>query len=88
MRADVALQHRLALEDFDALADLWKSVETSDPRMVAGRVAEDLDAQLDLPMAMFEGEQSKFFKHHYRNTHRNMGIMTREIDVIRKQEGW
>ena len=76
------------VQDFDALAELWRTVESSDPRLLAGRVAEDLDQQLDLPMAMLEAEQSKFFKHHYRSNWHNEGIMTREIDVIRAQEGW
>jgi len=76
------------VQDFDALAELWKTVESSDPRLLAGRVAEDLDQQLDLPMAMLEAEQSKFFKHHYRSNWHNEGIMVREIDVIRAQEGW
>jgi len=76
------------VQDFDALAELWKTVESSDPRLLAGRVAEDLDQQLDLPMAMLEAEQSKFFKHHYRSNWHNQGIMVREMDVIRAQEGW
>ena len=76
------------VQSFDALAELWKTVESSDPRLLAGRVAEDLDQQLDLPMAMLEAEQSKFFKHHYRSNWHNEGIMVREIDVIRAQEGW
>jgi hypothetical protein len=76
------------VQDFDALAELWTTVESSDPRLLAGRVAEDLDQQLDLPMAMLEAEQSKFFKHHYRSNWHNEGIMVREIDVIRAQEGW
>ena len=76
------------VQDFDALAELWKTVESSDPRLLAGRVAEDLDQQLDLPMAMLEAEQSKFFKHHYRSNWHNEGIMVREMDVIRAQEGW
>jgi hypothetical protein len=76
------------VQNFDALAELWTTVESSDPRLLAGRVAEDLDQQLDLPMAMLEAEQSKFFKHHYRSNWHNEGIMVREIDVIRAQEGW
>ena len=76
------------VQDFDALAELWTTVESSDPRLLSGRVAEDLDQQLDLPMAMLEAEQSKFFKHHYRSNWHNQGIMVREIDVIRAQEGW
>jgi hypothetical protein len=27
-------------------------------------------------------------KHHYRSGWHNQGVMIREIDVIRKQEGW
>jgi len=76
------------VQNFDALAELWTTVESSDPRLLAGRVAEDLDQQLDLPMAMLEAEQSKFFKHHYRSNWHNEGIMVREMDVIRAQEGW
>jgi hypothetical protein len=78
----------LQVQNFDALAELWTTVESSDPRLLAGRVAEELDQQLDLPMAMLEAEQSKFFKHHYRSNWHNEGIMVREIDVIRAQEGW
>jgi hypothetical protein len=51
-------------------------------------VADDLHSQLGLPMAVFEGEQSRFFKQHYRSNWHNHDIMTREIDVIRQQEGW
>ena len=59
-----------------------------DLQIVAGRVAEELDTQLDLPMMTMFAEQSKFFKHHYRSNWHNRGIMVREIDVIRSQEGW
>jgi hypothetical protein len=55
---------------------------------LAGRLAEDLHTQLGLPMIVMEAEQSEFFKRHYRSNWHNQGIMTREIDVIRKQEGW
>jgi hypothetical protein len=76
------------VQSFDALAELWKTVETSEPRLLAGRLAEDLHTQLGLPMIVMEAEQSEFFKKHYRSNWHNQGIMTREIDVIRKQEGW
>jgi hypothetical protein len=56
--------------------------------LVANRVAEELHTQLALPMAILEAEQSEFFKHHYRSNWHNQGIMVREIDVIRNQEGW
>lgn len=76
------------VQDFDALTEIWDTVKDSDPRLLGGRVAEDLYSQLDLPMMIFEGEQSRFFKQHYLSNWHNRGIMTREIDVIRQQEGW
>jgi hypothetical protein len=76
------------VQDFDALAELWATVETSEPRLLAGRLAEDLHTQLGLPIMTIEGEQSAFFKQHYRSNWHNRGVMVREIDVIRAQEGW
>jgi hypothetical protein len=76
------------VQSFDALADLWKTVEDSDPRLLANRVAPELNAQLELPVVLFEGLESKFFKHHYCGNWVNQGVMVREIDVIRKIEKW
>jgi hypothetical protein len=73
---------------FDALAELWETVKDGQPRLLSNRLAEDLHTQLALPMAILEAEQSAFFKQHYRSNWHNQGIMIREIDVIRKQEGW
>jgi hypothetical protein len=76
------------VQSFDALEELWSTVVDQDPELLANRVAEDLATQLDLPMMMMFAEQSRFFKHHYRSNWHNQGIMVREIDVIRRQEGW
>jgi hypothetical protein len=76
------------VQDFAALAEIWETVKDSEPRLLGGRVADELHGQLDLPMAIFEGEQSRFFKQHYSSNWYNRDIMTREIDVIRQQEGW
>jgi hypothetical protein len=76
------------VQDFDALAELWKTVESTDPELLAGRIAEDLNTQLNLPMTVIDDRASAFFKHHYRSNWHNLGIMVREIDVIRNQEGW
>jgi hypothetical protein len=76
------------VQDFDALAELWSTVENSQPRILSNQLGPELGAQLDLPMAILEAEQSAFFKHHYRGNWQNRGIMTREIDIIRQQEGW
>ena len=79
--------HRL-VQDFDALAELWLTVKDSQPRLLSNQLGPELGAQLDLPMAILEAEQSAFFKHHYYGNRHNLGVMTREIDVIRAQEGW
>jgi hypothetical protein len=76
------------VQNFDALGDLWFTVQDSEPRMLSNRLGVDLGTQLDLPMSIFENEQSAFFKQHYRSNWHNQGIMIREIDVIRKLEGW
>lgn len=77
------------VQNFDALSELWSTVEHHEPLTVLTRVAEELEQQLDLPMSsMLYDEQSKFFKHHYRSNWHNRGVMIREIDVIREQEGW
>jgi len=76
------------VQSFDALEELWATVANQDPELLANRVAEDLTTQLDLPVMTMFAEQSSFFKHHYRSNWHNQGVMTREIDVIRQQEGW
>lgn len=76
------------VQDFERLRELWDTVKDSDPRLLANRIAEELGVALDLPLAMLENEQSRFFKHHYKSNWQNRGIMVREIDVIRQQEGW
>ena len=76
------------VQDFDKLNDIWDTIKDGQPRLLSNRLAEDLHNQLDLPMAILECEQSAFFKHHYRSNWHNQGVMVREIDVIRKLEGW
>ena len=76
------------VQDWDALSDLWATVKDSDPDLLAGRVAEDLVTQLDLPINLLGENESAFFKQHYKSNWHNLGVMTREMDVIRRQEGW
>jgi len=76
------------VQDFSALAELWSTVKDSQPRLLSNQLGPELGTQLDLPMAILESEQSSFFKYHYRSNWHNRGVMTREIDVIRQQEGW
>jgi hypothetical protein len=76
------------VQSFDMLNELWKTVESSQPRILSNQIGIELGTQLDLPVAILEAEQSGFFKHHYRSNWHNQGVMIREIDVIRRQEGW
>lgn len=73
---------------FDALEGLWQEAESRDPDSIIDEYEDALKTQLDLPMCIMSPDQSGFFKHHYRSAWHNQGIMVREIDVIRKQEGW
>jgi hypothetical protein len=76
------------VQSFDALSEIWGTVKDSDPGVVSARVSLDLSTQLDLPVTDMSADASQFFKHHYRSNWHNQGVMTREIDVIRRQEGW
>ena len=78
------------VQDFDYLKNLYATIDGPEhlPETIATRIAPDLINQLDLPITMLDERASNFFKHHYSTTHRNKGIMIKEIDVIRQQEGW
>ena len=76
------------VQNFDELKAIYDTIDGHNPELIAGRVATDLISQLDLPIVMLDEEGSKFFKQHQSKQHRNQGIMIREIDVIRRQEGW
>jgi len=78
----------LQVQNFEALAELFETIENDQPEIIANRLADELSTQLDLPMHMLTAEASRFFKHHYRSNWHNQGVMVREIDVIRAQEGW
>lgn len=73
---------------FDSLEGLWKEAESRDPDSIIRDYEDGLKTQLDLPMCHMGVQESQFFKHHYRSNWHNRGVMTREIDVIRQQEGW
>ena len=73
---------------FDALEEIWQEVENNDPNSMIRHHEDALKTQLDLPMCNIDAIESAFFKHHYRSNWHNQGVMIREIDVIRRQEGW
>jgi len=73
---------------FDALESIWQTVDHNNPQSLVEEYSHVLQNQLDLPMNTLSPETSKFFKHHYLSSWHNRGVMTREMDVIRRQEGW
>ena len=76
------------VQSFDALQEIWNSIAPLDANSMIEQYAGSLRQQLDLPMVAMSADQSRFFKHHYRSNWHNQGVMVREIDVIRQQEGW
>ena len=67
------------VQDFAKLDAMWEDV---------GHLAPGEVVPLGLPMNVYTPVQSKFFKHHYRSNWHNKNVMTREIDIIKMQEGW
>jgi hypothetical protein len=76
------------VQSFDALEQIWESIKGADSAELIVRYQKQLQTQLDLPMNVLLHKESEFFKHHYRSNWHNQGVMVREIDIIRKQEGW
>lgn len=77
------------VQSFDCLEAIWQgTVADQEPAAVIDFYHESLSTQLDLPMAFMPPFQSAFFKDHYRSNWQNRGVMIREIDIIRQQEGW
>jgi hypothetical protein len=73
---------------FDNLIELWDTYKSKDPNESSKEYGEMLATRLGLPICTLDPEQSKFFKRHYNADKYNMGLLVKEIDVIRKIEGW
>jgi hypothetical protein len=65
------------VQDFDALAELWKEFENDTPDHCTS-MGNQLRQKLSLPMVDMDAEESKFFKHHYKSVFKNRGVMERE----------
>ena len=75
--------------DFDNYPNLWKEYgDSSDLTYEFNRIGEELKTKLGLPICEFDSEQSKFFKRHYNADKYNQGPLVKEMDVIRRIEGW
>jgi len=52
------------INDGAALDDLFATIESTDPELIAGRVAEDLVNELNLPIIMLNVNESAFFRYY------------------------
>lgn len=73
---------------FDNYPIMWEEHKNVDPTVQAEAIGQQLKDRLGLPICTFSAEQSKLFKRHYMADKYNMGPLVREMDVIRKIEGW
>jgi hypothetical protein len=73
---------------FDNYPVLWEEHKDKKPWEESERLAVSLKDKLGLPMCVLSPEQSKFFKRHYSADKYNLGPLVKEMDVIRKIEGW
>jgi hypothetical protein len=75
------------VQDFKYLKTLWESFknDTDDACISLG---ETLQRKLALPITEMNADQSRFFKHHYKQSQKNLGTTITEMDIIRRQEGW
>lgn len=75
--------------DFDNYPVMWEEHSVyKDPVKTAEELGEKLSDRLGLPMCTLSPEQSKFFKRHYNADKYNQGPLVKEMDVIRRIEGW
>ena len=72
---------------FDNFPELWEKHRTN-PIHYAEEIGEELQDKLGLPICTLDATQSKFFKRHYNADKYNMGPLVKEMDVIRRIEGW
>jgi hypothetical protein len=73
---------------FDNYPTMWEEYEDKDPTELSYEIGEILKSKLGLPICTYTPEQSKLFKRHYNADKYNLGPLVREMDVIRKIEGW
>jgi len=73
---------------FDNLLYIWEQYKDCDPVVEMQLYGKYLTEKLGLPIVNMNEEQSKFFKRHYMVERYNLGPLVKEMDVIRKIEGW
>jgi hypothetical protein len=75
------------VQSFEVINRLWQMYGDLDPTEEADRMGIILRTKLALPICTLDAEQSRFFKRHQPEV-RNRGPLVKEMDVIRKLEGW
>mgnify|MGYP003343292666 CR=1 FL=1 len=73
---------------FDNFEKLWLHEQNVSPQDGADEIGDHLKYKLGLPICTLSPEQSIFFKRHYNSDKHNLGPLVKEMDVIRKIEGW
>jgi hypothetical protein len=68
------------VQNFDALENLWAQYKNNKPE----NLEIILQNRLDLPIVEYSPEQSKFFKHHYKNWFKNLGVSLTEAAALTK----
>ena len=76
------------VQDFSKLEEIYNQHKDKDPHYSGSFFGDALSDKLNLPMCVLSSEQSKFFKRHMNKDKKNLGPLVKEIDIIRKQEGW
>lgn len=83
------------VQDFDKLTEIWERWAkhlTEKPESELDDAIENmgfnLRSRLCMPIVEMNAAQSEFFKHHYAAGHKNQSLMTTEMAVIRRVEGW
>jgi len=78
------------VQDFDLIEKFYRGLGLTEGTIRPLLIHYDklLKNAFKLHIVMYDSDESEFFKHHYSKTQINLDIMTKEIDVIRKQEGW
>ena len=73
---------------FDNYITMWDKIKDEDPLELSESYGVELNTKLGLPMCALDSSQSKFFKRHYNADKYNIDPLVKEMDVIRKIEGW
>ena len=75
------------VQDFNYLKTLWEIFKNDDDNASIS-LGETLQRKWALPITEMTADQSRFFKHHYKQSQKNLGTTITEMDIIRRQEGW